>query len=131
MNTISEGRDLLTTDQSKMGVMGMSSHCKAVVLLSGGLDSTTTLAIAKHQGYEAYALTFGYGQRHLVEIDAACAVAARLGVAQHVILPIDLRQFGGSALTAEIPVPKDRCREQMDEGIPITYVPARNTIFLS
>jgi 7-cyano-7-deazaguanine synthase len=104
---------------------------KAVVLLSGGLDSTTTLAIAQREGFEAFALSFRYGQRHAVELDAARAVAERMRVAQHVILPIDLRQFGGSALTADIAVPKDRPMEEMDQGVPITYVPARNTIFLS
>jgi 7-cyano-7-deazaguanine synthase len=109
----------------------MANNSKAVILLSGGLDSTTTLAIAKHEGFDAYALSFSYGQRHVVEIEAARAVAARMGVVQHVILPIDLRQFGGSALTADIPVPKDRALEEMDCGVPITYVPARNTIFLS
>lgn len=104
---------------------------KAVVLLSGGLDSTTTLAIATGEGWECYALTFRYGQRHAAEIAAAQRVAARYGVAQHVIADIDLRLFGGSALTAEIAVPKGRAVEEMGHGIPITYVPARNTIFLS
>lgn len=104
---------------------------KAVVLLSGGLDSTTTLAIAKEQGYEVHALTFHYGQRHSLEIDAARAIAQRFEVAQQVVVPIDLRTFGGSALTADIPVPKDRPAEEMSQGIPVTYVPARNTIFLS
>ena len=104
---------------------------RAVVLLSGGLDSTTTLAIARHEGYECYALTFRYGQRHEAEIAAARRVAARVGVAEHVVAEIDLRLFGGSALTSEIPVPKDRPVAEMGEGIPITYVPARNTIFLS
>lgn len=106
-------------------------HNKAVVLLSGGLDSTTTMAIAKSEGYAPYALTFRYGQRHLAEIAAAQRVAARIGVAQHVIVDIDLRLFGGSALTDEIAVPKGRSLEEMGQGIPITYVPARNTIFLS
>lgn len=107
------------------------TYKKAVVLLSGGLDSTTTLAIAKSEGFTPYALTFRYGQRHSAEIEAAQHVAARIGVAQHVIVDIDLRLFGGSALTAEIAVPKGRSLEEMGEGIPITYVPARNTIFLS
>ena len=106
-------------------------HKKAVVLLSGGLDSTTTLAIAQSEGYTPYALTFRYGQRHSAEIAAAQRVAAQIGVAQHVIVDIDLRLFGGSALTDEIAVPKGRSLEEMGEGIPITYVPARNTIFLS
>lgn len=104
---------------------------KAIVLLSGGLDSTTTLAIAKEQGFEAYALTFRYGQRHEIEVRAAHEIAKQLGAAQHVIVDIDLRLFGGSALTSESPVPKNRTADQMNHGIPITYVPARNTVFLS
>ena len=104
---------------------------KAVVLLSGGLDSTTTLAIAQQEGFEVYALSFRYGQRHSTELDAAKRIAERFGVTQHVIADIDLRVFGGSALTSEIAVPKDRPLDEMGEGIPITYVPARNTIFLS
>ncbi len=104
---------------------------KAVVLLSGGLDSTTVLAIAQHEGYEAYAITFRYGQRHDVEIDAARRVARRAGVAQHIIVDFDLRLFGGSALTADLEVPKGRPLAEIGQGIPITYVPARNTIFLS
>src|SRR5262249_55893513 len=109
----------------------MSNARKAVVLLSGGLDSTTTLAVAKGEGYEAHALTFRYGPRHGAGVEAARRVAARLGVARHVIVPIDLRVFGGSALTADLPVPRDRPPEEMAHGIPVTYVPARNTIFLS
>jgi 7-cyano-7-deazaguanine synthase len=104
---------------------------KAVVLLSGGLDSTTTLAIAKSEGYEPYALTFRYGQRHDVEIAAARRVALQIGVAQHVVVEIDLRLFGGSALTDDIDVPKGRDLADMTGEIPVTYVPARNTIFLS
>lgn len=104
---------------------------KAVVLLSGGLDSTTSLAIAQREGYEAYALTFRYGQRHSPEIEAARCVAARHGVAEHVIADIDLRVFGGSALTSGVSVPKGRPIKEMSVGIPVTYVPARNTIFLS
>lgn len=103
----------------------------AVVLLSGGLDSTTTLAIAKHEGFEPYALSFRYGQRHNVEIDAARRVAVALGAKKHVIAEIDLRTFGGSALTSDITVPKGRALEEMAHDIPVTYVPARNTIFLS
>jgi len=103
----------------------------AVVLLSGGLDSSTTLAIARHEGYEPYALSFRYGQRHQFELEAAARIARQLGAARHVITEIDLRQFGGSALTADIDVPKDRSLDDMSAGIPITYVPARNTIFLS
>lgn len=104
---------------------------KAVVLLSGGLDSTTTLAIARSEGYDPYAITFRYGQRHETEIDAAKRIATQFGVARHVVVDFDLRQFGGSALTDEIAVPKDRSLDAMGEGIPVTYVPARNTIFLS
>jgi 7-cyano-7-deazaguanine synthase len=103
----------------------------AVVLLSGGLDSTTTLAIARSEGYTPHALTFRYGQRHQIEVAAARRVAEAFGVARHVVADIDLRLFGGSALTADIPVPKGREAAQIGEGIPITYVPARNTIFLS
>ena len=103
----------------------------AVVLLSGGLDSATVLAIAKSEGYDCYALSFRYGQRHAWELEAAKRVAASLGAAQHHIAEIDLRAFGGSALTADIDVPKRRESEEMAQGIPITYVPARNTIFLS
>ncbi|SRR5579883_335032 len=109
----------------------IDSRPKAVVLLSGGLDSTTTLAIAKEQGFAPYALTFRYGQRHAAEIEAARRVAADAGVVQHVIAEIDLRLFGGSALTSDIAVPKGRDLAQMSQGIPVTYVPARNTIFLS
>ena len=107
------------------------SKRRAVVLLSGGLDSTTTLAIAKSEGYAVYALTFRYGQRHEVEIEAARLVATAYGVAQHVVAEIDLRAFGGSALTDDIEVPKNRALDEISQGIPITYVPARNTIFLS
>lgn len=109
----------------------MHSNPRAVVLLSGGLDSATTLAIAKHEGYEPYALTFRYGQRHEAEIAAAHRVARHLGAAEHVVADIDLRRFGGSALTSNLPVPKGRTLDAMAEGIPNTYVPARNTIFLS
>lgn len=104
---------------------------KAVVLLSGGLDSTTTLAIARSEGYETYALSFRYGQRNNVELKCAKNNARLLGVKQHTIIDINLRLFGASALTADIDVPKDRNEEVMTSGIPITYVPARNTIFLS
>ena len=103
----------------------------AVVLLSGGLDSTTVLALATKAGYSVNALTFRYGQRHDIEITRAQRIATRWKVARHVVCDIDLRLFGGSALTAEIDVPKDRDASEMGEGIPITYVPARNTIFLS
>lgn len=109
----------------------MNAEKRAVVLLSGGLDSTTVLAMARAEGYECHALSFDYGQRHDVELDAARRVAAAYGVAGHVISRIDLRAFGGSALTADVAVPKGRPVEEMEDGIPITYVPARNTIFLS
>jgi 7-cyano-7-deazaguanine synthase len=112
--------------------MPMSQGRKpAVVLLSGGVDSTTTLAIAKHAGYALHALTFHYGQRHAIEIAAAQRVAQAFGVDRHVIVGLDLRVFGGSALTDELAVPKHRTLEEMSQGIPITYVPARNTIFLA
>ena len=104
----------------------------AVVLLSGGLDSATCLALAAREGYAVHALSFRYGQRHAHEVDAARALAAAYRVARHVVADIDLRVFGGSALTADIPVPKDRSDAAMNDGaVPITYVPARNTIFLS
>jgi 7-cyano-7-deazaguanine synthase len=109
----------------------VDSKKKAVVLLSGGLDSATVLAIARNEGYEPYALSFSYGQRHVYELEAARRVAASIGVAEHRIAAIDLRVFGGSALTADIDVPKGREPEEMADAIPITYVPARNTIFLS
>lgn len=104
---------------------------KAVLLLSGGLDSATTFAMAKEQGYEVYALSFRYGQRHGRELESARAVAQALGAKEHKIADIDLRLFGGSALTADIAVPHDRSDDDISHGIPITYVPARNTIFLS
>ncbi len=104
---------------------------RAVVLLSGGLDSATTLAIALRDGFACYALSFAYGQRQRVELAAAERVARALGVIEHRTAVIDLRTFGGSALTADIAVPKDRSESDMGHGIPITYVPARNTIFLS
>ena len=103
----------------------------AVVLLSGGLDSTTVLAIARRQGFEVNALSFSYGQRHSWELEAARRVAAAIGVSNHKTVNLDLRAFGGSALTSEIDVPKGRSLDEMSHGIPITYVPARNTIFLS
>jgi len=103
----------------------------AVILLSGGLDSATSAAIARSQGFELHALSLDYGQRHRGELDAARLVAEQLGVRRHVSLQIDLRAFGASALTADIDVPKSRSLEQMHTGIPITYVPARNTVFLS
>jgi 7-cyano-7-deazaguanine synthase len=104
---------------------------QAVVLLSGGLDSSTVLAVAKSQGFECGALSFQYGQRHKIEVDRAREIGKRVGVTRHVVVDFDLRQFGGSALTSDITVPKERSATQMSQGIPITYVPARNTIFLS
>lgn len=103
----------------------------AVILLSGGLDSATTLAIAASQGYACHALTVRYGQRHAIELRAARRVAEALGARSHQVIDLDLRAFGGSALTAEIDVPKDRSEERMHAEIPVTYVPARNTIFLA
>src|SRR6478609_8666269 len=112
----------------------VKSASPAVVLLSGGLDSTTVLAIAQSEGFDIHTLTFAYGQRHSAEIDAAKAIAKGAGVARHHVAQIDLTLFGGSALTADIPVPKDRDLDASSPSakeIPVTYVPARNTIFLS
>jgi 7-cyano-7-deazaguanine synthase len=103
----------------------------AIVLLSGGLDSATALAVARRDGFRCHALTVAYGQRHAVELEAARRVAAALGAAEHRVVPLDLRAFGGSALTADLPVPQGRSAAEMSAGIPITYVPARNTVFLS
>jgi 7-cyano-7-deazaguanine synthase len=103
---------------------------KAVILLSGGLDSATALAVAHSRGFECHALSVDYGQRHRAELDRAAAVAKALGTAEHRVVKIDLRQIGGSALTADIAVPKDRAQEEMSHGVPVTYVPARNTILL-
>src|SRR6187549_3162985 len=97
----------------------------AIVLLSGGLDSTTVLAIARHEGFTPYALSFRYGQRHETELSAAARIATELGAAEHVIAEVSLNAFGGSALTADIDVPKGRSASEMESGIPITYVPAR------
>src|SRR3954454_19093676 len=104
---------------------------KAVVLLSGGMDSTTTAAIAQREGFDVHALSVRYGQRHAVELDAARRVAQRLGIRHHVVIDLDLRAFGGCALTAALPVPKDTPMTEIGARIPSTYVPARNTIFLS
>jgi 7-cyano-7-deazaguanine synthase len=109
----------------------MKSSRKAVCLLSGGLDSSTCLALARRDGFDCYALSFDYGQRHRVELDCAAKVAASVGAAQHRIVRFDLRQFGQSALTADVSVPKGRSVDEMSQEIPVTYVPARNTIFLS
>jgi 7-cyano-7-deazaguanine synthase len=103
----------------------------AVVLVSGGLDSATTLAIARSQGFECSAISFDYGQRHRFELAAAAKVCAANGVRSHITVPIDVRAFGGSALTSDLAVPKDRSDDEMSRGIPPTYVPARNTVFLS
>lgn len=104
---------------------------RAVCLLSGGLDSSTCLAYARRQGFECYALSFDYGQRHRIELESARRIAQALGAARHVTLAIDLRAFGGSALTDDIDVPKHSSAEELQPGIPVTYVPARNTVFLS
>src|ERR1051326_8271554 len=104
---------------------------RAVVLLSGGLDSTTVLAIAKSEGYITYALSFRYGQRHELEVEAAKKIATQFSVEEHAIAQIDLRMFGGSALTSDVAVPKNRQIEEMADEIPVTYVPARTTTFLS
>ncbi len=109
----------------------MSSKKKAVVLSSGGIDSTTAMAIAKHEGFEIHSLSFSYGQRHLIELESARKIAASLGAAEHLVLNIDLNKIGGSALTDDIDVPKADNRQAAPEKIPVTYVPARNTIFLS
>lgn len=110
---------------------GSRSAGAAVILLSGGLDSATALAIARERGFARFALSFRYGQRHAHELEAARRVAEHIGVVRHAIVDIDLRVFGGSALTADIPVPKDRDVEALGSEVPVTYVPARNTIFLS
>ena len=104
---------------------------RAVCLLSGGLDSTTCLAIARSEGYQCYCVSFNYGQRHSAELNAAAKIAATLGAREYRTIRFDLREFGGSALTSDLDIPKDRSTRQMAEGIPITYVPARNTIFLA
>jgi 7-cyano-7-deazaguanine synthase len=109
----------------------MTTIRKAVVLSSGGLDSTTAMAIARSEGYEIYSLSFHYGQRHAVELEASNKVASALGASEHLVIDIDLGKIGGSALTADIDVPKARTEGEMTQGIPVTYVPARNTIFLS
>lgn len=103
----------------------------AVILVSGGLDSSTVLALAREQGFDRFALSFDYGQRHRFELEAAKRICLSMGVKQHIILNLDLRAFGGSALTADIAIPQDRNEREMQAGIPITYVPARNTVFLS
>ena len=109
----------------------MSPAKKAVVLSSGGIDSTTAMAIAKHEGYKIYSLSFFYGQRHAFELEAAQKVANAIGITEHHVINIDLKKIGGSSLTDDIDVPKDRGEQKMIREIPVTYVPARNTIFLS
>jgi len=109
----------------------MRDRKRAIVLSSGGVDSTTAMAIAKSEGYEIYSLSFRYGQRHAFELEAAQKVGEHLGVAKHLVIDMDLRKIGGSALTDDIEVPKGRGEHEMKEDIPVTYVPARNTIFLS
>lgn len=109
----------------------MTNRPRAIVLLSGGLDSATTLAIAKKEGFDLYAMTFNYGQRHSQEIECAKRLAMSNSVVRHTIVNIDLREFGTSALTADLAVPKNRYADEMAECVPVTYVPARNTIFLS
>jgi len=109
----------------------MATHKKAVVLSSGGLDSTTVMAIAKHEGFAIYSLSFDYGQRHSFELDAARDIAAAFGAKKHLVINLDLQKIGGSALTDKMEVPKDRTEESMANEIPVTYVPARNTIFLA
>jgi 7-cyano-7-deazaguanine synthase len=108
-----------------------STTKKAVALLSGGLDSTTVVRMAQEEGFSVHALSFDYGQTHRLELEAAARVAARFGVARHMVVKVDLKSFGGSALTSDEPVPKHRSAEEMGVGIPVTYVPARNTVFLS
>lgn len=109
----------------------MDSARKAVVLSSGGIDSTTAMAIARYEGFKIYSLSFFYGQRHAFELQAAQKVADAIGVTKHLVINIDLKQIGGSSLTDDIDVPKGRGEQEMTRGIPVTYVPARNTIFLS
>jgi 7-cyano-7-deazaguanine synthase len=109
----------------------MTAGKKAVILLSGGLDSSTTLALARSEGFELFAISFRYGQRHSLELDSARQIAGALGVEKHLIVDFDLRAIGGSALTDQLEVPKQRKAEEIASGIPVTYVPARNTIFLS
>jgi 7-cyano-7-deazaguanine synthase len=121
----------MTSDSASALALQRNAGKPAVILLSGGLDSATALAIAKAEGFECYALSFSYGQRHAVELDAARTVAAAAGVGRHVVADIDLRVFGASALTADIDVPKHDSVRDISNGIPVTYVPARNTVFLS
>ncbi len=109
----------------------MAHYKKAVVLLSGGLDSATALAVARRDGFACHALTIAYGQRHVIELEAAANIVRALGAIEHRTMQLDLRMFGGSALTSDLPIPQDRSADEMAGGIPITYVPARNTVFLA
>ena len=118
-------------DRVRPNGAGMSGRPKAVCLLSGGLDSSTTLGLARRDGFDCYALSFDYGQRHHIELESAARVAQSLGATEHLVVRIDLRVFGGSALTSDLDVPKGRAPNEMTADIPITYVPARNTVFLS
>ncbi len=111
--------------------MGSGNEQKAVVLLSGGLDSTTVLALARKQGFTTYGLSFDYGQNHKLELESASRIAKLYGAERHLIARVDLKSFGGSALTSDEPIPKHRSPQAIGEGIPVTYVPARNTVFLS
>ncbi|MCC7340325.1 MAG: 7-cyano-7-deazaguanine synthase QueC [Bryobacterales bacterium] len=120
-----------TAPATATGAVPRQDRHAAICLLSGGLDSTTCLAVALQEGFACYALSFDYGQRHRVELDAAARVASAMGAERHVTLRLDLRAFGGSALTGDIAVPKHEAVDQIEPGIPVTYVPARNTIFLS
>jgi 7-cyano-7-deazaguanine synthase len=124
-------RDENLIDTKAMTYINDQKMKKAVVLLSGGIDSTTTLAIARSMGFIIYALSFRYGQRHLIELEAAGKIVQSNAVYEHLIVDIDLRRIGGSALTGDLPVPKSRNMDDMGRDVPITYVPARNTIFLS
>ncbi len=125
------GRAGITLPDTVAVLLSMNQPLPAVVLLSGGLDSATVLAIAQREGFSVHAISFRYGQRHQVELQRAAALARRHQVAEHAIVDIDLAQFGGSALTADLEVPKHDSADEIDRHIPITYVPARNTVFLS
>ena len=125
------GAEGVGADRSRLSLRSFPTMPRAVILLSGGLDSTTTAAIARNEGYELFALTIDYGQRHRVEIESAKNIAGQLGIASHIIMPVDVRLFGGSSLTSAIEMPKDVPLEKIGQTIPNTYVPARNTVFLA